>query len=443
MGSINLVEKLFSDCSGLKLQFLTRIASDLFAILKSGPENYTKQIEEIKALVSELWRYVTLVSRLSISTLDNEEDFKRISSELKDLSGDLDKVRNKIENLDISGPFIIGTMRHLTRIKKAPQDFFTEAEKYGVNFDHFMCGTGQKTDLRYILADLKTSRLINDIPKGTKDLASKGDPVAQALNFGVESNAYYIYLKLIDYAQLLNGFNQEDEEGKDAGIKKIQTIAVVARNYNRLKQVMDHESEDSEPKRLFDRLLDVPIVPSLSKFGSMVKDISTKLNKEVDFNIAGGEVTMNKDSYYLLQDAFVHILRNSLDHGIEDPDQRKSNGKDPRGVININCKEIDAENIEIRIKDDGKGINHEIIAKKAVEKNIYTPDEVKGMSEHDLVSLIFLPSFSQKDEVSELSGRGVGMDVVKKNIQKLGGDIDVATKVGEGTEFILKFKASA
>ena len=92
------------------------------------------------------------------------------------------------------------------------------------------------------------------------------------------------------------------------------------------------------------------------------------------------DVTMNKDSFYLLQDAFVHIIRNSLDHGVEDPEERKKKGKSPKGVIQIDCNELDPENIEIKIKDDGKGINSEIIGSKAVEKGIHTSDEINKMN---------------------------------------------------------------
>jgi two-component system chemotaxis sensor kinase CheA len=173
----------------------------------------------------------------------------------------------------------------------------------------------------------------------------------------------------------------------------------------------------------------------------MVRDISTKLKKKVDYKINGGEVTMNKDSFYLLQDAFVHIIRNSLDHGVEDPEERKRKGKDPKGIIQIDCLELDPETIEIKIKDDGKGINSKIIATKAVEKGIHTKDEIDDMSDEDIVKLIFVPSFSQKESVDELSGRGVGMDIVDKNIKKLGGSITIDTEVDKGTTFVLNFKS--
>ena len=126
----------------------------------------------------------------------------------------------------------------------------------------------------------------------------------------------------MDFSQLLRGFNEVIEIQDEDPTKKVNTFPVVARNYNRLKEIIKSHSNE-EINQAFNRLLDIPIIPSLSKYKTMVDDISTKLNKSVDYKVSGGEVTMNKDSFYLLQDAFVHILRNSLDHGIEEPTERE------------------------------------------------------------------------------------------------------------------------
>tara|TARA_B100000287_G_C20164663_1_gene595685 strand:- start:134 stop:598 length:465 start_codon:yes stop_codon:yes gene_type:complete len=151
---------------------------------------------------------------------------------------------------------------------------------------------------------------------------------------------------------------------------------------------------------------------------------------------------MEKDSYNILQDALVHILRNSLDHGIELPEERKKNGKDSIGKIILTCEELESGFINLTIKDDGQGINPDIIGKKAVEKGIYSDEDLKKMDKGEIINTIFLPSFSQKDEADELSGRGIGMDVVRKNLEDLQGTVDINTEVGKGTEFILKFKSN-
>ena len=131
-----------------------------------------------------------------------------------------------------------------------------------------------------------------------------------------------------------------------------------------------------------------------------------------------------------------------MDHGIETPENRKKCGKDAVGKITLSCEELESGYINLTIKDDGQGINADIIGKKAVEKGIYSDEELKKMDKNEIINTIFLPSFSQKDEADELSGRGIGMDVVKRNLESLKGSVEVHTEVGKGTEFILKFKSS-
>ena len=169
----------------------------------------------------------------------------------------------------------------------------------------------------------------------------------------------------------------------------------------------------------------------------MVQEISTNLNKKVDFKISGEDITINKDSYSILQDAFVHILRNSIDHGIEDPEERKKIGKRPSGKIVISCKELQDDRVEISIEDDGGGINVGRVAAKAIENGIITHEKKDNMKQDEIINLIFLPNFSQKKDVDELSGRGVGMDIVKKNIEDLGGKVLIKSKEGQGTTFVL------
>jgi two-component system chemotaxis sensor kinase CheA len=191
------------------------------------------------------------------------------------------------------------------------------------------------------------------------------------------------------------------------------------------------------------RLTDIPVIPSLQKFKGMVDDISTKLNKDVDFKITGNEITLNREALTILQDAFVHLLRNSIDHGIEEQDERRKVGKKPTGSIEVYCNEPDINSIEIKIKDDGAGIDPVIIKRKALEKEIYPEEKLASMGEEEILNIIFLPSFSQKDNVDELSGRGVGMDIVKKNLEGLGGDVKVKSTPGKGTEFTLTIKSSS
>ena len=175
----------------------------------------------------------------------------------------------------------------------------------------------------------------------------------------------------------------------------------------------------------------------------MPKKLSELQKQEISKSfIQGNEITLNRESLNVLQDAFVHLLRNSIDHGIEEQDARREKGKKPQGKIEVTCNEPDISYVEIKIKDDGAGIDVDILKKKAFEKGIYNQDQLSNMSDEEAMDIIFLPSFSQKDSVDELSGRGVGMDIVKKNLEKLGGGVSVRTTLGKGTEFVLTIKST-
>jgi chemotaxis protein histidine kinase CheA len=436
------VEKLLSEVKSLNLNFLTRMSSDLFGLVKMGAENLKENEEKITKIMKEMWTYLSIVSRVCLARIDDKDQLKLVFNITNSIPVEINEAKEKLEGINVSGSIVLATIRHIIRVGNHPNDIFREAKRFlGVEKveNLFTIDPDSNVDLKFITADLKTSSM-NQLPKGTMNLAEKGDQIAEVLRASMDFSNDFKYLKLIDFSQLLRGFSESTVETEDDEIKKINTIPVVARNYNRLKEIIKTHS-DEEITKAFDRLLDVPIVPSLSKYKTMVRDISTKLKKKVDYKINGGEVTMNKDSFYLLQDAFVHIIRNSLDHGVEDPEERKRKGKDPKGIIQIDCLELDPETIEIKIKDDGKGINSKIIATKAVEKGIHTKDEIDDMSDEDIVKLIFVPSFSQKESVDELSGRGVGMDIVDKNIKKLGGSITIDTEVDKGTTFVLNFKS--
>ena len=436
------VEKILTETKSLKLAFLTKMSSELFGLIKMGAEKLSDNKKPINSILREMWIYVSLVSRANLSRIEVSSEKEKLIKVVRNLQDDIDLARESLDNANVRGSILLSTLRHIGRIGINPKDFFKEAKtclgKDSVE-DYFLFKEDAVTDLKFITADLKTTNMV-DLPKGTIELAEKGDPLAEMLKISLDEDPHYRYLKIMDFSQLLRGFNEVVEDQEEDTGKKVNTFPVVARNYNRLKEIIRNHSNE-EISQAFNRLLDVPIIPSLAKYKTMVNDISTKLNKSVDYRVSGGEVTMNKDSFYLFQDAFVHILRNSLDHGIENPSEREEKGKNKKGIIHIDCNEIDPENIEIKISDDGKGINAEIIAKKAIEKGIHTENEINGMSKEDIIKLIFVPSFSQKESVDELSGRGVGMDIVEKNMKKLGGDIDIETEVGKGTTFTLKIKS--
>ncbi len=176
----------------------------------------------------------------------------------------------------------------------------------------------------------------------------------------------------------------------------------------------------------------VPLKQTLQKMQRIVRDTSKALDKKVLLELVGEETEIDKTVLEHLADPLVHIVRNAVDHGLESTEGRLAAGKDAQGVVTIKALH-EGNNLVIEISDDGKGINPKIIREKAIEKGVISASAT--MSDDDIVNLIFHPGFSTKSEVSEISGRGVGMDVVKTNIEKLSGEVKVITTLGKGSVF--------
>ncbi len=179
-----------------------------------------------------------------------------------------------------------------------------------------------------------------------------------------------------------------------------------------------------------------PIKKVFGKFPRLVRDIANSLNKEVDLKISGEDTEVDKTVIEQIGDPLVHIIRNAIDHGIESKEDRLKKGKPEKGTISIDAYQK-GNQIVIVVADDGKGIDVVKIKKKAVEKGLITDDDAMKMSDESAINLIFLPGFSTQDVSTELSGRGVGMDVVKTNISKLNGYVEVVTKKDAGSSFII------
>jgi two-component system chemotaxis sensor kinase CheA len=176
----------------------------------------------------------------------------------------------------------------------------------------------------------------------------------------------------------------------------------------------------------------VPMDSIYSKFPKVVRDISKKLGKKVEFKHYGDNVEIDKAMIEGLTDPLMHIIRNSLDHGIETPEERELTGKADIGSISISAEQANGQMI-ITIQDDGKGINSEKVALKALEQGQIDENQFNSMTENEKALLIFGAGISTADQVTDISGRGVGMDVVKTNIHKLGGAIKLDTNIGIGT----------
>lgn len=182
------------------------------------------------------------------------------------------------------------------------------------------------------------------------------------------------------------------------------------------------------------RIRMLPISFAFNRFPRLVRDIGTNLGKKVELQISGEQTELDKTVMEKISDPMVHLVRNSMDHGIESPEERKAVGKPETGVLHLKAYH-QGGNVLIEVSDDGKGLDKEKIRAKAIANNLLEDEELPDDMIHDL---IFHPGFSTAEDVSDLSGRGVGMDVVRRNVKELGGSIDVQSVEGEGTTFRIR-----
>lgn len=207
-------------------------------------------------------------------------------------------------------------------------------------------------------------------------------------------------------------------------------------NDNRLIKAL--ESIDKLSKRFRDNALELRLIPIesiMTTFKRLVRDLSSSLNKPIDFVTEGSDTELDKTIISGLEKPIMHLVRNAADHGIEHPDVRKANNKPATGVIKF-ISFYSGANVFIQIQDDGAGIDKKVILKKAIEKGLVSPNE--ELTDKEIYNLIFAPGFSTAANVSDLSGRGVGMDVVRTAIEEMRGEIDISTEIGLGTSFTIK-----
>ncbi len=216
----------------------------------------------------------------------------------------------------------------------------------------------------------------------------------------------------------------------------LQTITSgEARNAEAVGQRIDLVTSELQEAIMLTRMQ--PIGNVFNKFPRVVRDLSKKLGKQIDLTIVGKDVELDKTIIEAINDPLTHLIRNSVDHGVETPAIRKSKGKDPKGLIVLKAFHA-AGQVVLEISDDGKGIDGDRIAETAVKKGLISQEQAKVMSEKERINLILLPGFSTAEKVTDVSGRGVGMDVVKTNLDQLGGSIEIESEVGKGSTISIK-----
>lgn len=181
----------------------------------------------------------------------------------------------------------------------------------------------------------------------------------------------------------------------------------------------------------------VPVERTFNRFPRLVRDLSKELGKNIKLFMSGEETEVDRTVIDEIGDPLIHLIRNSLDHGIESPAERERAGKDETGFVALRAYP-DGNTVVIEVEDDGKGINPEVIKRKAIEKKLITKEESDVMSDKEIINLLFLAGFSTVDKVTDISGRGVGLDVVKSKIEAINGMVEVVSTLGQGSKFVIR-----
>ena len=215
---------------------------------------------------------------------------------------------------------------------------------------------------------------------------------------------------------------------------RLQSLDIEMSKFNEIIPQLDRVT--MELHHIVMQIRMVPVGVMFSRFPRMIRDLSNKMNKEIDFVMEGQETELDRSIIDELSDPLTHLLRNAIDHGIEKPEERKAKGKDEEGRIELKAYQKGSE-IIIEVKDDGAGIDADKIGHKAVEKGIVSEEELEQMERRDILDFVFHPGFSTASEITDVSGRGVGMDIVRNVVKKLDGQISIESKLGKGSTFTI------
>jgi two-component system chemotaxis sensor kinase CheA len=227
-------------------------------------------------------------------------------------------------------------------------------------------------------------------------------------------------------SHLVERFEAESLEGTlDEMVKELRKSSVY----------LDQVSKEIQASVLGIRM--VPVKTVFTKFPRMVRDLAKVSGKKIELQMVGEETEIDKSLIEELSDPLIHLIRNSADHGIEAPEARLKTGKAEMGTVTLRARH-EGDAVLVEIEDDGKGIDPVMIRAKAVEKGLMTQERVDALSDEDAIDLIFLPGFSTAQQITDISGRGVGMDVVRSNVRRLNGRVSIKSEVGKGSVFTLK-----
>jgi len=346
---------------------------------------------------------------------------------------------------------LIGAISHLSQNGVGPKEFFKTFAKAHGDLDllaviHRFIGDPQ---ISYSLAEIKDCFMKTGSLKDVYGKIRQAQTTVPALRTVVDEalsrdeSAMPHYLLIYDIVRVLRTFKSQFSEFEPLSLPKLVQISELSLDKLResVKDVHRRQPGIEKISRQMDKILEMPVSTIAIRFAPMIQELSVSLKKNVHFHTKGLETTADRQLLYCLQDILLHLFRNSLDHGIESSEERLALGKSLPATLSLEVFRKDSENLVVIVSDDGRGVDPVKVAKKALEKAIVTEIQLKSMAEEEIVQLIFLPGFSTAEAVTQISGIGIGMEVVKTTIENNRGSMKIKNQLGKGLEISIEFPA--
>jgi PAS domain S-box-containing protein len=430
------LEGALSAAGGLGHEYATALREDL-ARAMAAPADSTPQV--VRTTLRELWRHLAFHSVCEgLATLQPVEREHLVEA------------LRRGEQLDAIPTSTLTTFLQAQRQSglRAHDVFATLGDLFEVTPDSaptagiasWFVSTGHLSDTKGALAVLDERLSPNAINTWLRE-------VGGALEvFSTIDSARYFYLKRLDVIRLARTVRELMKGELQLLLDEVRTVEVMACRAEALASAVEAlKSLPARPEyapiqRAVEQLFYLPLLPAFSKYHAMVAEIAARLGKQVELRLTG-DATLGVPKAHLarLQDALVHLFRNGLDHGLESPAERATQGKPQTGTLELSCFQRDSA-VVIQLRDDGRGIDPARIRKKALELGVLTYEAASRLGPRETIELIFLPHFSTASDVTDISGRGIGMDIVRGNLQEIGAELAVYSELGRGSEFVITLK---
>jgi methyl-accepting chemotaxis protein len=407
-GYSSAFESLAATCSAIHLDYLSNLSKWLAQVWRTP--------EFLAVGMDSAWRYLRLVSMLHSAYVLGQDK----------------------PDAQFSG-LILGSLSKTLGAEF--ESFFTLS---GSGRGDWHCGLSEVEPLRPLLDELLGNGTGIDLDKFLLEAsASATRPGIFLAAFLGANGGTGISLRYLRTTEIVRLFKPCFLKKSGSVASRSRLLEVTEEGYKKFKTKLSEilaRKPDKEIEELceeFEHLADVPVKPALQKMTTMVTDIAGRLGKKVEFKVGGEDVALSRDRLNVLNDALVHLIRNSLDHGFEDSWERRRIEKREDGELRIDCTSS-GRDVVVKVRDDGRGVDTKALIKIALEHGLLSRAQAESLSDEEALNLMFIPGLSTSSVVTEISGRGIGMTAVKEGIESAGGSIVVSSTLGKGTEVTIR-----